>query len=272
MNPSNDVTIDLGSPDVANGITHPQDGDGDTTPVTIGGRTCRQNTNPGAGDYYFYFGVNDAFAFQGSKPDVYIIIEYFDTGTSTITLQYDSSTGTGLPAYYRVGGSVTLTNTNTWKSKTFHVTDAYFGNRQNAGADFRFGNVGNVFYLDKVRVTTEPPLAPVIAEVTPDPEIIRPNTAYTRQLSLSQGSPAPSWSVVQGPAGLQVSAAGLVSGWTPGPTEFGSFVFEIEASNSEGSDTESWVVRVVSWSDFDLDGDVDQSDFGFFQKCVSGDG
>jgi len=78
--------------------------------------------------------------------------------------------------------------------------------------------------------------------------------------------------VVQGPEGAQVSPTGLVSGWTPGLTDFGSFVFEIEATNSEGSDTEAWVVQVVSWSDLDLDGDVDQTDFGLFQKCLSGDG
>jgi hypothetical protein len=272
VNRSSEVTIDLGSPDVSNGISHPQAADGNTVPVTVGGRTCRQNTDPGAGQYYFYFAVNDSFTFQGSKPDLYVTVEYYDAGTSTITLQYDSSTGPEPDAYYRVGGDVTLTNTSTWKSKTFHVTDAYLGNRQNAGVDFRVGSIGNVFYLDKVRVTTEQPIPPVIAESTPDPEIIRPSTAYSRQLSLLQGRPIPTWSVIQGPAGTQVSSEGLVSGWSPGPADFGDFLFEIRAENSEGTDTESWVVRVLSWSDFDADGDVDQADFGFFQKCLSGNG
>lgn len=271
MGPTNEVSIDLGSPDVTNCMTHVPNADGDTQPVSIGGRSCRRNLDPSE-DFYFYFGVCDSFAYQGSKLDLYIIIEYYDTGTSTLALDYDSNTGTGIEACYRNGGSVTLTNTNTWKSKSFHVTDAWFGNRQNAGADFRISDIGPVFYLDKVRVTTEPPLAPVIAEVTPDPAIIQPETAYTQQLSLVEGSPAPSWSVVQAPAGVQVSAAGLVSGWTPGPADFGSFVFEIEAANSEGTDTESWVVQVVSSCDFDVDGDVDQADFGHFQRCFSGDG
>jgi len=50
---------------------------------------------------------------------------------------------------------VALTGSNTWKEKVFHVTDAYFGNRQNAGADFRISKSGGgYFYLDLVRVVT----------------------------------------------------------------------------------------------------------------------
>ena len=42
--------------------------------------------------------------------------------------------------------SVALTGTGAWRQHTFHVTDAYFGNRQNYGSDFRIsGGVGNTF-------------------------------------------------------------------------------------------------------------------------------
>ena len=116
-----------------------------------------QNVNPNV-DLYFYFGVGDNFAFQGSKPDVYIIVEYFDTGTGSLGLQYDSNTGNTLPAFHKDGGFVALTGSNTWKAKVFHVTDAYFGNRQNAGADFRISKSGGgPFYLDVIRVTTPQP-------------------------------------------------------------------------------------------------------------------
>src|SRR6185295_11294659 len=54
---------------------------------------------------------------------------------------------------YKSGGSVALTGSGGWKTKVFHVTDAYFGNRQNAGADFRISKSGGgFFYLDLVRV------------------------------------------------------------------------------------------------------------------------
>jgi hypothetical protein len=203
---------------------------------------------------------------------VYLSIEYYDAGTSTLTLQYDAI-GTDFSFYYKNGGSITLTNTNTWKSGTFHVTDAWFGNRQNAGADFRIGNVGNRFYLNRVWVTTDQPLPPVIDEVTPDPQIVSPGTPCGQQLQLLQGNPWPAWSVTPpAPPGLKISACGLVSGWTPGVEDIGDHIIVIAATNSEGSDTESWVVRVVSDKDFDQDGDVDQEDFGVFQHCLSGTG
>jgi hypothetical protein len=151
------VSIDLGTNDILNGMTDPQNADGNTTPVTIGGRACRQNVNPSV-DLYFYFGVSDSFAFQGSKTDLYISVDYLDFGTGSLTLQYDSNTGTTLDAFYKDGGSVTLTGSNTWKRKVFHVTDAYFGNRQNAGADFRIAHSGSgFFYLDLIQVISPQP-------------------------------------------------------------------------------------------------------------------
>jgi len=111
----------------------------------------------------------------------------------------------------------------------------------------------------------------VIAEVTPDPEILSPLAPCIRQLELVQGNPWPTWTVTEGPAGLQVSACGLVSGWTPGPADIGDHPIAIRAANSEGSDAEEWVVRVVSNKDFDFDGDVDPEDFGLLQRCLSGD-
>ena len=155
-----EVSIDLGSPDLLNGMTHPQNADGTTSAVTMGSRSCRQNVNPSV-DLYFYFGVSDGYAFQGSRQDLYIVVEYFDTGTGSLGLHYDSNTGNTLPAFYKSGGSVALTGSGAWKRKVFHVTDAYFGNRQNAGADFRISKSGGgYFYLDLVRVVApqHPPL------------------------------------------------------------------------------------------------------------------
>ena len=55
-----------------------------------------------------------------------------------------------------------LSGSNTWKRKAFHVTDAYFGNRQNAGADFRIAKPGGgFFYLDLIQVIPPQP-APLL--------------------------------------------------------------------------------------------------------------
>jgi hypothetical protein len=107
------------------------------------------NTN----DFYFYFAVFDAYAFQGNRPNLWISLDYYDTGTGSLTLQYDATSSP-----YKTGPSVALTNTNTWKSVAWNVTDAYFGNRQNNGADFRiFRGVNQTFYLDTVQVSLAQP-------------------------------------------------------------------------------------------------------------------
>jgi len=263
------VSIDLGTTDVKDGLSRVVVDDGDTVPATIGGREARRNDDPNQ-DNYIYFDVDSHFAFEGNNPNPYIKIDYYDTSTSTLTLQYDAVDGN----LYKNGGAVVLTDTDTWKQHTFHVTDAYFGNRQSNGTDFRIygGGSGNTFYLDLVRVSDVPLVPPIIEEVTPDPDIAQTDIEYTKQLNLVQGFPTPSWSVVQGTTGTEVDNSGFVSGWTPGAGNLGLQVtFEIEASNSEGSDTESWSVIVFSKADFDLDGDVDLEDFGDFQACLSGD-
>jgi hypothetical protein len=114
---------------------------------------------------------------------------------------------------------------------------------------------------------------PVIAEVSPDPDTAFCSAEYTRSLELIQAGSPPSWSVVQGPAGTQVDVGGFVSGWTPACGDIGSLLtFEIQATSSGGSDTETWQVHVRSVADLDGDDDVDQEDFGVFQACISGSG
>lgn len=125
------VSIDLGNIEVLDGMTHIQVGDGDTVPWVAAAHDCRENVD--FPDRFMYFGVSDTWAYQGSKQDVYITCDYYDIGASVLGLDYDSTSG----AYTSVSGP-TLTNTLTWKTYTFHVTNAYFGNRQNGGADFRF--------------------------------------------------------------------------------------------------------------------------------------
>ncbi|UCD29619.1 MAG: hypothetical protein JSV03_03825 [Planctomycetota bacterium] len=114
---------------------------------------------------------------------------------------------------------------------------------------------------------------PIIAEVTPDPDIAYIRQAYSKQLSLLQGTPLPTWLVVQAPTGTQVDNNGLVSGWIPNPVDIGNlFAFDIRATNTDGQDSEGWQVIVQSIANFDDDNDVDQEDFGWFQTCYTGSG
>ena len=145
----NMVSIDLGTNNIQNGMTCPTGGDGDNYAVTQGSVDCRRNTDPND-DYYFYFTVSDSWAYQGSKPNVYIRVRYYDTGGGNIAVQYDATSNP-----YKSTSAVTVGSTNTWKYATWNVTDAYFGNRQNGGADMRLWlNTGKIRYIDTVEVST----------------------------------------------------------------------------------------------------------------------
>ncbi len=116
-------------------------------------------------------------------------------------------------------------------------------------------------------------IAPVIVEVQPDPDTARTRREYVRQLTLTNPTAQPVWSVITGPEGLTVSANGLVHGWTPTAQQIGQTItVTIEASNAGGTDQETWQIQVASISDLDLDGDADLQDFGYLQSCYSGSG
>ncbi len=183
---SGPVSVDLGSPDIESGLANVIVGDGDTTAADIGGRTARRNLAP-ASDAYFYFDVADGFVFEGDRPEKRITIEYWDGGTGALTLQYDAS-----GSIYKSGGSVALTGSSTWKSHTFQVSDAFFGNRQNGRADFRiFGGTGNLFYLDILRVAHGSPGPPTSA-TTPQPVDQATGVALHPRLAWTAGAGATS--------------------------------------------------------------------------------
>jgi hypothetical protein len=70
---------------------------------------------------------------------------------------------------------------------------------------------------------------------------------YVKVLTLLEGDPAPSWSVVRGPPGLQVESSGVLRGWTPAVADVGkTYALEVRAANPDGSAKVSWSVRVVS--------------------------
>ncbi len=97
-------------------------------------------------------------------------------------------------------------------------------------------------YINGTAMTTA---APVIREVTPDPASTTAGAQYIRPMVLTQGYPWPNWSIVQAPTGAQINTYGQVT-WMPGSGDIGqSRTFVVQATNANGSDTETWQVQVV---------------------------
>ncbi|MHC4799571.1 MAG: fibronectin type III domain-containing protein, partial [Planctomycetota bacterium] len=267
------VQVDLGITDNEDGLSRVEGvSDGDTEAVTIGGREARKNRDPD--DHYIYFDVDDSFAFQGNWPEAYITIDYYDTGSGNLKLQYDSSDPAPFPDdIYKDGGSVPLTGTNTWKEHTYHVTDAYFGNRQNGGADFRITGTGGItFYLDVVKVAIVAPPAPAS---DPNPSDQATGVWIDVDLSWSASEGATSYDVYFGtssPGTFQVNQSGTT--FDPGILNWTTdYFWRIDAVNSEGTTQGAvWTFKTAYKGDFDKDNDVDQEDFGYMQECFSGSG
>ncbi|MBI4607031.1 MAG: hypothetical protein HY721_34135, partial [Planctomycetes bacterium] len=108
--------------------------------------------------------------------------------------------------------------------------------------DFACDRFGARLY--SVQIATEPPR---IAPVVPDPDEATVGEEYLRRLELLEGYPAPTWSVVRGPAGTRVDATGLVRGWTPPAEDAGSVhPIEVRSANPDGEARISWQVVVVA--------------------------
>ncbi|RIJ71056.1 hypothetical protein D1871_15865 [Nakamurella silvestris] len=118
----------------AAGLRWVDNGDGHTTVVTVGGQTGRTTT---AGSGYMYFDIDNLLV-PGGTYDAVINVTYFDQGTGTWNIQYDSRTPNQA---YQGSPNFRNTNTNTWKTATFTLANVRFESRQNAGADFRI-NIG----------------------------------------------------------------------------------------------------------------------------------
>jgi hypothetical protein len=98
-----------------------------TNATTVGGEAARVASS-GA----IAFDVNDQYIKDGNANNVFVTVEFFDAPGGALSLSYDARTS---PT--KSSESVARTGTNTWRRYTFYVPDAYFGNRQDGGADFR---------------------------------------------------------------------------------------------------------------------------------------
>ncbi|NIA31135.1 MAG: DUF5010 domain-containing protein, partial [Actinobacteria bacterium] len=125
-------SVTLGNQITENGISIIEWGDGAWTSWQAGGRECiRMKPNNTAPSAFLYFSVDDNYIYNNAS-DVFVTIEYWDTGTGSFSLQYDDGQNA-----YNVAGFQSITNSNTWKKRSFVLPAVGFTNRQNGGADFR---------------------------------------------------------------------------------------------------------------------------------------
>ena len=131
-----DATIHLAATNVSSGLAHPQPADGVTEPTTVNGHDCRTLS---AG-IYFYFAIDDALSHaNASGQDATIEVEFHDSSPGTrFVLQYDSLTA----SYDPHPVSYNPPDGGGWRTVRWDITDGFFGNRQNGGADFRIALVG----------------------------------------------------------------------------------------------------------------------------------
>ncbi|HEY4461502.1 MAG TPA: hypothetical protein VGN41_02460, partial [Streptosporangiaceae bacterium] len=171
------ASVVLGATNTDSGLAQVDGPDGRTAPVAAGGLSGRANAPEDQPSYphNIYFQVDDSVAYNGSYV-AQVSVEYYDQGSNQFALQYDSTDcSVALSGAYKQAGTVTKTNTGTWKTATFSLPDAHFANRENNSADLRLAmGPGSSDQLTVHQVTVtfvqdNTPVPPTPAAGTPTP-------------------------------------------------------------------------------------------------------
>jgi hypothetical protein len=180
------ASVVLGQPDQENGLHNIDNEDGHTVATTLGGESARATTDEAQPTYgrYIYFGIDDSFAYDGYY-HASLTVQYWDDGTNSFGLQYDSANCTSGNPAFQSAGSVTKTNTGAWKTTTFDLPDAHFGNVENGGSDFRLasgvGPVAGALAIHEVTLTILADNTPQTTVPQPEPGLPQPATTVTLQ-------------------------------------------------------------------------------------------
>lgn len=122
------------------GIVVVQVSDGPSRVVTVDDRRAIQSDSSGR---HIYFSVDNVLTVNGRHMHIEIRLTYLDQGQGHLVLQYDSCDESAPHAgQYKTAGRIRLEDTREWRKETFKVTDAYLGDRQHNGADFRLARTG----------------------------------------------------------------------------------------------------------------------------------
>ncbi len=139
------VSSNFGAMNTDSGMHQVIPADGQTVSTNLGGRDARMLTGA-TSSRYMYFRSDDDFANQvNAGLNAIVEVVYFDSGTGSLNIQYDSTS-----AAYKPASPISLQDSGEWRTARFYLDDAYFGSRQNSNADFRI--LGDDIPIDQVRV------------------------------------------------------------------------------------------------------------------------
>ena len=143
------ITIDLGKTETGryvNLVGNTPGSDGEiTSNVFITPEYAARNKGTS-----MYFNINDGFFYQLAAGKFVIVnVEYYDDGPVTIKLVYDAQ---GAHSGKEHAQTITTTGSNKWKSQSFIIDDAYFGNGLANGADFKLVASSGTMTINAVSV------------------------------------------------------------------------------------------------------------------------
>ncbi len=103
------------------------------------------------GKLCYNINVDDGFMFDlPPNTPIEVEVEYFDEGTGSFELDYDSNDPqiygalSADPMIWKAAPVITLSDTKTWKTHTFYLDDMKLGNRCDGGTDLRLGVSGHI--------------------------------------------------------------------------------------------------------------------------------
>ncbi|WP_326950654.1 glycoside hydrolase family 3 C-terminal domain-containing protein [Amycolatopsis sp. NBC_01307] len=185
----------FGDPDSAHGASVRDGDDGRTIPVTAGGLPARTTT--GAASPFVYLDLDDGVV-PGGSYQATAYVSYFDRGTGSWNIQYDS--GADVPNNaYRESAAVTGEDTGTWRTAVVPLPDAAFANRENNHSDLRLNigtgglAIGRIAVtvtggdVVPIQLTSAEPTAPVVSQ-QPQDATAAPDATFT---AYAVGDPAP---------------------------------------------------------------------------------
>jgi PKD repeat protein len=147
-----EINVTLGVTNVENGLWQVDlpllryNQDGGTSVVVMGGRECRSFVEFPSGGSYMYFAVHNDFIYAAKTP-VAITVEYNAKGKGAFWIEYDSTDPTPpFEGAYKPTKYVRVDAGGLWRNTTIVLPDAYFGNRQKFGLDFRIARSNDPGY------------------------------------------------------------------------------------------------------------------------------
>lgn len=201
------VLTDMGITDRGCYLSRLDGMDGCTVSEEKGGTDCRRN-DPSGNCHYLYFEVDDCFSFSGNRPDIRFRIEYYDDPdkpaayTERFWVEYDAE-----EAPYQKLLPVELGQSGEWRWAEWQVRDAFFGNRQNGGADFRIAIApegSRIKHFNRIELAA-------LGSPTPT---FTPSSTFTPTPSFTE-TPTPTWTETETPTWTPSFTATATGSFTP---------------------------------------------------------